>query len=291
MIRCKAYKMLDTSAGRLPLNVDFELEAGKFLTLYGNSGAGKTTLLRIIAGLTAIQAGHIQIGKEVWYGDGGKINISPQKRSVGMVFQDFALFPHLTVRENIGFGAKKADDKRQVEEMIELMDLEHLQRFKPHQLSGGQKQRVALARAIARKPSVLLLDEPLSALDEEMRFKLQEYILKVHRLYKLTSILVSHYIPEIYTLSDEVIWLDKGSILKRGNPSLVFAGQKMNEGLKVTGEIVEIVRADILFTVIVLCGNALFKVAATPVEIEHLKPGQKVMIVSRAFDPVLVPLE
>src|SRR6516162_1961308 len=134
MIRCKAYKMLDTSAGRLPLEIDIEIQTGRLVALYGDSGAGKTTLLRIIAGLTPMKKGFVQVGEQVWYdGESGR-NLPPQKRSVGMVFQDFALFPHLTVKQNIAFGLPDTREKNRVEEMIELMDLGQLQNNKSNKL-------------------------------------------------------------------------------------------------------------------------------------------------------------
>ena len=291
MIRCKAYKMLDTSAGRLPLEIDIEIQTGRLVALYGDSGAGKTTLLRIIAGLTPMKKGFVQVGEQVWYdGESGR-NLPPQKRSVGMVFQDFALFPHLTVKQNIAFGLPDTREKNRVEEMIELMDLGQLQNNKPNKLSGGQKQRVALARAIVRRPSILLLDEPLSALDEEMRFRLQDHILKIHRSYHLTTILVSHYLPEICSMADEVICLEKGKIRKRGNPSDVFAAQKLSSGFMVSGEILDIVPADVVFTVSILCGSSIFKVAATADEVKTLRPGRQVMIASKAFNPVIIPMD
>jgi molybdate transport system ATP-binding protein len=290
MIQCKAYKMLDTSAGRLPLDVNFKINSGTLAALYGESGAGKTTLLRIIAGLEPVKQGYIRVSDQLWYDDSANINVAPQNRSVGMVFQDFALFPNLSVKENIAFALGDRRDIKKVDEMIDLMDLGQLRDKRPAMLSGGQKQRVALARAIVRKPSVLLLDEPLSALDEEMRFRMQDYILKIHRSYQLTTILVSHYLPEIYSMSSEVICLEKGKISRRGTPAEVFAAQKMSSGFSVTGEIVEITAADIVFTVSVLCGNTLYRVAATAEEARTLRPGQQVMVVSKAFSPMLISM-
>src|SRR5882724_2547345 len=168
-LRFRAFKMLQTADGKLPLDLSFELNKGSILTIYGNSGAGKTTVLRILAGLTEIGSGHIEVDGEAWRNTDRKINLPARKRSVGLVFQDFALFPHLTIKENLEFALQKREDRRLVEELIELMELQQLQRSRPANLSGGQQQRVALARAIVRKPRLLLLDEPLSSLDDEMR--------------------------------------------------------------------------------------------------------------------------
>ncbi len=290
MIKFKAHKKLSSSTGPSQLDVAFELEQGKLLTIYGSSGAGKTTILRIIAGLTRAESGYVEANNEAWFNSAKNINLPAAKRSVGLVFQDFALFPNLTIRENLEFALQKGDDKKLLDELLELMELQQLQHMKPGILSGGQKQRVALARAIVRKPAILLLDEPLSALDDAMRYKLQDMIIKVHRNYKLTTILVSHHLPEIYRLSDEVICLEKGLIQKQGKPSVVFTEQKISGKFKVTGEIIEIIPADIVFIVSVLCANEIIKVVATASEVKELRTGQKVMVASKAFNPVIIKL-
>jgi molybdate transport system ATP-binding protein len=284
-------KMLHTADGQQPLDISFELEKGRLLTLYGPSGAGKTTLLRMLAGLTDMENGYIECEGEIWCDTRAKLNKPVRKRSVGMVFQDFALFPNMTVRENLEFALQKGDDKKSVDELIGLMELGALQNIGPSRLSGGQQQRVALARAIVRKPGLLLLDEPLSALDDEMRFRLQEYILKAHRQYGLTTILVSHYLPEIFRLSDEVICLEKGHIQRQGKPSAVFESGKISGKFKITGEIVEIVPADIVFIVTVLSANNLVKVIATAEEVAGLQPGVKVIVASKAFNPVIIRMK
>lgn len=291
LIQFRALKMLHTSQGPQSLDIGFELGKGRLLTIYGDSGAGKTTVLRLLAGLADPESGYIAVDGEVWLDTGRKIHLSPQRRSIGFVFQDFALFPHLTVKENLEFALQKGDDRRLVAELIELMELGPLQDRRPNVLSGGQQQRVALARAITRRPRLLLLDEPLSALDDDMRFRLQDYIIRAHRHYQLTTILVTHYLPEIFRLSDEVICLEKGKIAKRGAPSDVFGEGRINGKFKVTGEIIDIVPADIVFIVSVLCANTIVKVIATADEITGLRVGQKVMIASKAFNPAIFPLE
>lgn len=283
--------MLHTADGQQPLDISFELEKGRLLTLYGPSGAGKTTILRMLAGLTDMDDGHIEAEGETWYDTPKKINRAARRRPVGMVFQDFALFPHLSVRENLEFAMQKGDDKRLVEELIDLMELGSLQKIRPLRLSGGQQQRVALARAMVRRPSLLLLDEPLSALDDEMRFRLQDYILRAHIQYGLTTLLVSHYLPEIFRLADEVICLEKGRIQRQGRPADVFSAGKISGKFRITGEIVEIVRADIVFIVSVLAANSLVKVIATEEEIAGLQPGNKVIVASKAFNPVILKIE
>lgn len=287
MIQFNAYKMLQTAVGELPLDVSFTIEKGQFLAIYGNSGAGKTTLLRILAGLTQADKTRIEVANESWDDSKNKIHLSVQKRSIGFVFQDYALFPNLTVKENLEFALQKNDDSQIVSELIELMELQSLQNSKPQNLSGGQKQRVALARAIVRKPKILLLDEPLSALDDEMRFKLQDYILRIHQKYELTTVMITHSIPEIFKLSDKVIILDKGKIIKEGTPGHVFSEEKISSKFKLTGEIISITKSDIIYVVQVLSGNNIVKVIATEDEIINFRIGQKVLVASKAFNPII----
>ena len=221
-----ATKMLHTSDGQQLLDIGFQLKKGEILALYGPSGTGKTTILRMLAGLLTPTTGNIHVENEVWLDTADRINLPTRHRSIGMVFQDFALFPHLTVRQQLEFALPKNEDNSIVNELLQLMDLEALQHRKPALLSGGQQQRVALARAIARRPKLLLLDEPLSALDDEMRYKLQDFILMAHRTYDLTTILVSHYLPEIIRLSNEIIVLENGRIQLQGAQAKTFLEEK-----------------------------------------------------------------
>lgn len=287
MIQLDAYKMLQTADGELPLDISLTIKKGEFVSVYGNSGAGKTTILRILAGLTRAEKAVIKVGESVWDDSIKKIHFPVQKRSIGFVFQDFALFPNLTVKENLEFALSKNDSKEIIPELIELMELQSLQNSKPQNLSGGQKQRAALARAIVRMPEILLLDEPLSALDDEMRFKLQDYILKIHQKYKLTTLMVSHSISEIFKLSDKVIVVDKGKIIKEGTPENVFSEQKISSKFQLTGEIISITKSDIIYIVQVSSGNTIVKVVATEEEGREYKIGQKVLIASKAFNPVI----
>lgn len=286
----QAAKTLRTAHGPQELTLSFQLQQGDILALYGPSGAGKTTILRILAGLTDPAAGFIRLAKETWLDTTHKLNLPTRHRSIGLVFQDFALFPHLTVRQQLEFALPPKSNSAIVNELLDMMELDALQNQKPQNLSGGQQQRVALARAIARRPKVLLLDEPLSALDDEMRFKLQDFILKAHKHYELTTILVSHYLPEIFRLSNEVIILENGKIQKQGKAADIFLEDKISSKFKITGEIIDITPADIVYIVSVLSGNLVIKVVATTEEAARLHMGQKVMIASKAFNPIILPL-
>ncbi|MDD4968775.1 MAG: ATP-binding cassette domain-containing protein [Paludibacter sp.] len=210
-----------TSEGKTNLEVNTEIEGNELLCLFGHSGAGKTTLLRILAGLLKPDKGRIVFNGIVWFDSEKKINMPPQERNIGYMFQDYALFPNMTVEKNIRF-AQKEEDNGEVTKLMILFDIESLKHQHPSKLSGGQKQRVALARALASKPDLLLLDEPLSALDWDMRTSLQLEISKAHELMNSITMLVSHDIPEVFQLASSVIVLKNGSIIKSGNPGEVF---------------------------------------------------------------------
>jgi molybdate transport system ATP-binding protein len=197
----------------------------------------------------------------------------------------------MSIRENLSYALEKGQDKSIIEELLSLMELEQLQYQKPAQLSGGQKQRVALARALVRQPDILLLDEPLSAVDNEMRLKLQDYIIKVHRKYQLTTILVSHDISEIYKMSDKVIVLENGKISKQGTPDEVFSSHLISGKFQFVGEILKIEKENFIYIVVVLIGNNVVKIIAMEEEIKDLNIGNKVLIASKAFNPIITKID
>ncbi len=221
MLKIDIEREMLTSEGKNLLKVDLEIAENELLCLFGHSGAGKTTLLRILAGLFNPDRGFISFNGQVWYDSAKKINLSPQQRNVGYMFQDYALFPNMTVCKNIEF-AQRTRNAEEVDTLLSHFGLEALQKQYPAKLSGGQKQRVALARALAAKPNLLLLDEPLSALDYEMRLNLQEEILKAHELLNSVTLLVSHDKDEVRKLATSVILLRNGAIIGQGEPEVVF---------------------------------------------------------------------
>jgi molybdate transport system ATP-binding protein len=227
MIEVSIKKRLLASKGYMHLDVDFEINTGQLVTLYGPSGAGKTTILRMLCGLAVPDEGSIKVSGETWFDSTSRINIKPQVRNVGIVFQDYALFPNMTVKENLEYALEKNQAPAIVRELLDLMELSTLADQKPAVLSGGQQQRVALARAIVRKPRILLLDEPMSALDTTLRLKIQDYILKAHRQYNLTTILVSHDIIEVVRLSQHVFLIENGLIVNQGPPASVLPVQAL----------------------------------------------------------------
>ena len=277
-IRFEATKLLHTAHGPQLFDVSFDAEQGQTLAIYGPSGAGKTTLLRILAGLTAAGTGHIRMEEETWLDTKRHLDLPTRHRSIGFVFQDFALFPHLTVRQQLEFALPRHADDSIITELLRLMELEELQHRRPALLSGGQQQRIAIARAIARRPRLLLLDEPLSALDEEMRRKLQDYLLRIRQHYRLTILLVSHYLPEIFRLADTVICLDKGRIVGQGRPANVFSGNAVDTPHLIIGAILDITPGEDVFLVRISTPNAVISLSIAPARAADLRPGQEVTI-------------
>ncbi|PLR22746.1 MULTISPECIES: ABC transporter ATP-binding protein [Pantoea] len=202
-------------------NIDFSAEEGEFVTLLGPSGCGKSTLLRCIAGLTEVDSGNVLLqGQDI-------VPLPPQKRTIGMVFQSYALFPNMTVEKNVAFGLKmqklaSGEIQKRVMEVLALVELTDFARRYPHQLSGGQCQRVALARSLVTRPRLLLLDEPLSALDARIRRHLREQIRNIQRELKLTTLFVTHDQEEALTMSDRIVLMNRGKIVQNGNAEMLY---------------------------------------------------------------------
>jgi len=189
------------------LEINLEIKENQFVAIKGKSGSGKTTLLRILAGLEEA-SGEIIVDNEIWLNK--KINLPPQKREIGFVFQNYALFENMSVEENLLFVN---NDKKLSENLLEVTGLISFKNRNVKNLSGGQKQRVNLCRALMKRPKLLLLDEPLSALDNDMRINLQNEILTLHKEFKTTTLMVSHDLNEIYKLSDRIIEINQGKII------------------------------------------------------------------------------
>ncbi|TRX73675.1 ABC transporter ATP-binding protein [Pseudomonas mangiferae] len=202
-------------------DIDCEIAQGEFVTLLGPSGCGKSTLLRCIAGLTEVNGGRILLdGQDL-------VPLTPQKRGIGMVFQSYALFPNMTVEQNVAFGLRMqkvapGDRDQRVREVLELVELGELAGRYPHQLSGGQCQRVALARSLVTRPRLLLLDEPLSALDARIRKHLREQIRRIQLELGLTTLFVTHDQEEALTLSDRIFLMDAGRIVQSGDAETLY---------------------------------------------------------------------
>ena len=202
-------------------NVSLDIEPGEFFALLGPSGCGKTTLLRILAGLEVPSEGHVYIDGQ----DMGEI--PPNKRAVNMVFQSYAVFPHMTVADNVAYGLRidgvpQAERDRRVQEALDLVQLGHLAQRMPDQLSGGQRQRVALSRALIKKPKVLLLDEPLSALDAKLREAMRFELSQLQQKVGITFIMVTHDQDEALAIASRIAVMNKGSIAQLGTPSELY---------------------------------------------------------------------
>ncbi|MUG67317.1 ATP-binding cassette domain-containing protein [Paenibacillus campinasensis] len=208
------------------LPTDLKLRQGEFTTLLGPSGCGKTTLLRMIAGLEQPDGGEIYSAGKCIYSASKRTDVPAHKRQFGMVFQDFALWPHMTVFENVAFGLKAAKQysglKEKVTEALAMVRLQGMEDRYPHQLSGGQQQRVAFARAVAIRPALVLFDEPLSALDAVLREEMRVEMMSLVKDMGLTALYVTHDQIEAMSMSDEIVVMRKGEVLQRGTPESIY---------------------------------------------------------------------
>lgn len=278
----------EMDGGTRNLQVQMEVQPGSFTAITGPSGAGKTTLLRILAGLQSAEKGRISWKGNLWQSENQFVK--PQKRSVGLVFQDYALFPHLNVRKNVAFGAASGEDKW-VQELIEMAGLAEFSNRKPAQLSGGQQQRVALARALAARPEVLLLDEPLAAVDAEMRDQLQDFLRKIVETTATTVLMVTHDLAQIFRLADFRLHISPDGTSWLASPETFLEDASVSHKLRLTAEIVSIKQADVLYVVTLIAGNNVLRIVADEEEIAGLKPGDKVLLADKAWNPSLIRLK
>jgi molybdate transport system ATP-binding protein len=210
---------VDVAVPRRDFAVRVRLTVGReAVALVGPSGSGKSTVLRAVAGLERLREGRVALGDRVWADPARRVHVPPDRRSVGMVFQDHALFPHLTVAGNVAFAGRD-----RVGELLARMGVDHLADARPHELSGGERQRVALARALARDPEVLLLDEPMSALDAHTRAGVRGELRGALRGLGLPTLVVSHDFADAAALADRVVVLDRGRVVQAGTPAEVVA--------------------------------------------------------------------
>ena len=287
MIDCQFKKKLITPFGNADLDIAFNLNKGQIMGLYGPSGAGKTTLMRCLAGLDAPDNGRIILNEVTCWDKMKSINLPPQQREIGFVFQDYGLFPNMTVRQNLEFAQGDKGESSSVDDIIEVMSLGELSAQYPRLLSGGQKQRVALARSIVQRPSILLLDEPLAAIGSALRMRLQDYILDFRKATGCTVIIASHSVQEMYKLCDHVLKLENGKICESGNPKDVFVNRAVSGKFQFVGTILEIVPGDVLFIASILVGRNLIQIVLDPAEANQYKIGEEVVVASKAFDPII----
>lgn len=291
VIRIEVEKLMQSAHGPLNLSANITIRKGELVSIFGSSGAGKTTLLRILSGLINPDKGLIQFGNVVWFDSEKKVNLPPQQRNISFMFQDYALFPNMTVEQNIRFAQPQGDEQT-INELLETFGLNEFRKRKPNGLSGGQQQRVALARSLARKPQLLLLDEPLSALDAEMRASLQNEIDRAHQMTGITTILVSHDLNEVFRLATHVICIENGRVTRTGKPEAVFSDNSISGKVQITGKIARIDRQDTVNIVTVISGNnQIMKVIAFDSDLENLNIGDSVMVYSKAFNPIISKLK
>jgi molybdate transport system ATP-binding protein len=282
MFKIAIKKPLHGAKGKMNLKVNFELKQGEFLAISGESGSGKTTLLRILAGLEESE-GFITCDNEVWQNDIYSLPI--QARKIGFVFQDYALFENMTVEQNLLFVQK---NPTLANRLLSITGMSELKKRYPKTLSGGQKQRLSLCRAFMNQPHLLLMDEPLSALDPQMRTKLQNEILALHQEFGTTTIMVSHEPSEIYRLASRVIVLDQGKIIKDGNIKEVLLSNSHKKDFSFEGEVLEIHKRKEQSVAIVAVHLQLIEVPLLPSEIESIKIGDKVKVGTKEFAPTIL---
>ncbi|MBX9658386.1 MAG: ABC transporter ATP-binding protein [Nitrospiraceae bacterium] len=280
-----------TFPGRKPIRAGFRypVESSTVLILFGPSGSGKTTILRSIAGLEWPEAGTIQFLSRVWLDTAARIKVSPQDRQIGYMAQDYALFPNYSVAGNIAYGLSDlapADRIQRVQEMVELFHLAGLEAAKPRELSGGQQQRVALARAVAPRPQLLLLDEPLSALDAPTRAQLRGELRGLLKQLALPSIIVTHDWAEALTLGDVMVVMHEGTILQIGTPQEVFSRPANADVARVVG-VETVVQGKLIDAREGLATVRVGEISLTAVAVENV--GSDVFVCIRAEDVTLEP--
>ena len=289
MIKIDIKLPINTAKGKKQLELNTCLKANEITAIFGESGAGKTTLLKIIAGLIKPEFGRIEVGDELWFDTQKNVNLAIQKRKIGFVFQDYALFPNMSVKENISYAATS---KQKAEELLSLMNLENLAKIYPKNLSGGQAQRVALARALAREPQILLLDEPLSALDFKMRSFLQDELVKILQHFKITTLLVSHDLAEIYKLSHRILELSDGKIIKDARTNEFFTSSNLSAKLRFSATLLEMKKSDILVIFTLLLNQDIVKITLSEEEFlksyKDVKIGDTLLLSIKAFNPIIV---
>lgn len=281
MIDININKKLYGQNGTMNLKIKLNIKENNFIALTGKSGSGKTTLLRILAGLEKCD-GKILVNKELW--NDNKKFLIPQKRKIGFVFQNYALFENMNLLENLLYVQKNI---KLANKLLDITELSQMKNRSIQSLSGGQKQRVSLCRALMNNPKILLLDEPLSALDTYMRNKLQDEILTLHNEFNLTTIMVSHDVSEIYKLSNRVILLENGKIIKDGNAKDVLLQTQGSAKFSFEGKLLEIKKIDVIFIALIAIGQQIVEVVLSNDEAKNLSIGQKVRVSTKAFSPTI----
>lgn len=265
------------------LDVKARLPTGKIIGIFGPSGAGKSSFLRLLSGLEKPDKGYLKIKSEVWSDTTNRFFLKPQQRTVGYLFQAYSLFPNMTVAENLAFAAEKNIDPIQLKELLVATQLIDKKDQYPISLSGGEQQRAALARALVRHPALLLLDEPLAALDDAIRISLQNYILALHKRFQPTTILVSHDRQELAKLCDLVVELKAGKIVQMGSPALLFGDTHTIDLTTGTFRVLTLTRNEQNLIVELVAGNQKIKMALNNASWPELKSGDTIQLKGTEF--------
>lgn len=282
--------MLSFADGRTDLSVRVDILSGSLTAICGPSGAGKTSLLRILAGLQTPDAGFIDADGDVWLDTAQKINRPPQQRSIGFVFQDYALFPNMTVRQNLQFASATPNDPL-INELLERLSLQNMADRRPQTLSGGQRQRVALIRALVRRPAILLLDEPFSALDAATARQLRSELAQLHRQYGTTTLLVSHNPEDVLHLADQVLYLEKGllrppAISQSADDEVRTIRPSLITHLSLTGLIVHLDRIGPTVTISLQLQEGMMTLAVAAETAAEVQIGDRIRVVDGVIEKV-----
>ena len=288
MIEMEFSHKLSGAAGVIDFYVKEKFESGKKIAIYGKSGVGKTSLLRFIAGLATPASGKLFYNQSCWLDSSNNVALPPQQRDLGFVFQNYALFPNMTVEGNLKYAGA---DKNKIEKLLNILGLHSLKNKKPQNLSGGQQQRVALARSLLRSPSLLLLDEPFSALDAETKKVCSRELLAVHKEFNPTLFFVSHDIKDVFKLADEVLVLEEGRVVKRGTPRDVFLNTTTSNKVSFVAEVLDLRPADLLWLAVLAIDHNIVEVALSDDDVKGLSVGDHVLVASKAFNPIVKKVE
>lgn len=269
------------------LDATFTIPAGEITVVFGPSGAGKSTILRFMAGLEKAGHGSIRCGENIWFDSAKGVNIPPQKRSTGFLFQDLALFPHLNVKDNIIYPLGKSYEKKKLAFFLKITQLERFESRFPNELSGGQKQRVALARALISEPDLLLFDEPFSALDRTVKKNLYDKFIELHKKIGFTAIMVTHDIAEAYRLAEHAVILKNGKVVREGTPEKIFLGKGLSTRIQIPAKVISMESDEIHTLLTVEEGRRIFRVFVDNDEAETIAIGDDIIVAAKASEALV----
>lgn len=288
MLHFDLQKKLGSGDHARTLTLAAELKPGEVLALSGPSGVGKTTLLRCLAGLDVPDHGHIRFSDQIWYDTANKRQLPTAQRRIGFVFQDYALFPHLTVRQQLRYAQRNANANN-IDRWLDLLELTELADRRPGQLSGGQRQRLALARAFVGEPQLLLLDEPLSALDAGLRQDIQQRLATALAAQATTTILVSHDAGEIIRLAHRMIQLSPDAAPRIGTPTELLLGNLTPGRCTVHATVLALLTGDVMTTAVLGIGHDRITTLISHAEAVQLIIGQAVRVELNGTSAIVVP--